>query len=356
MPASIDLVPLFTQELDLCRVGPGETVAVLEDAASPAGYADAFMAAAEALGARAFAVRLPKPVRGGGSGLHKAYGVGLPGLDAAVTALKQSDLVVDLVRLLFSPEQHEILKGKTRMLLVSEPPEVLARLLPSEDLRERVEAAERMLAAAELLEISSDAGTKMTFPLGQYPVLAEYGYTDTPGRWDHWPSGFVCTWPNEEAAAGTIVLAPGDIIFPFKTYVRSPVHITVEAGFITHIAGDLDAEYLSEYLASWRDPDAYALSHIGFGVNDRAQWTALGMLGLASTGMDGRSFAGNVLFSTGPNTEVGGDRTTAAHLDIPMRQTTLDLDGRTIVDRGRLVMPQLCIDPPDLARPSHSPA
>ena len=24
-------------------------------------------------------------------------------------------------------------------------------------------------------------------------ILTEYGYTDTPGRWDHWPSGFLAS-------------------------------------------------------------------------------------------------------------------------------------------------------------------
>ena len=34
--------------------------------------------------------------------------------------------------LLFSPEQHEILASGTKILLAVEPPEVLARLVPTE--------------------------------------------------------------------------------------------------------------------------------------------------------------------------------------------------------------------------------
>ena len=55
-------------------------------------------------------------------------------------------------------------------------------------------------------------------------------------------------------------------------------------------------------------------------------------------GMDSRAAYGNVLFSTGPNTEFGGDNDTACHLDLPMRNCSLWLDDELIVDRGQ-VMP-----------------
>ena len=56
-----------------------------------------------------------------------------------------------------------------------------------------------------------------------------------------------------------------------------------------------------------------------------------------STGQDGRAFYGNVLFSTGPNTEIGGDNDTLCHIDIPLKGCTLTLDGEAIVESGRIV-------------------
>ena len=55
----------------------------------------------------------------------------LTGNHAAIAALKASDLVLDLMTLLFSPEQHDILKSGTKILLAVEPPEVLARMVPT---------------------------------------------------------------------------------------------------------------------------------------------------------------------------------------------------------------------------------
>jgi 2,5-dihydroxypyridine 5,6-dioxygenase len=53
--------------------------------------------------------------------------------------------------------------------------------------------------------------------------------------------------------------------------------------------------------------------------------------------MDARAFAGNFLFSMGPNNEAGGSRVTACHIDIPMRNCTVMLDNREVVREGKVV-------------------
>ncbi|SPD56687.1 2,5-dihydroxypyridine 5,6-dioxygenase (fragment) (plasmid) [Cupriavidus taiwanensis] len=73
------------------------------------------------------------------------------------------------------------------------------------------------------------------------------------------------------------MLDKGDILLPQKTYVTEPIRLTVEAGFATRIEGGLHAELLSEYMASFNDPEAYAISHIGWGLQPRAHWSTLGL-------------------------------------------------------------------------------
>src|ERR1700738_2976284 len=48
-----------------------------------------------------------------------------------------------------------------------------------------------------------------------------------------------------------------------------------------------------------------------------------------------RCFAGNFLFSTGPNSQGGGKRATKGHYDVPMRDCTVVLDNDIIIDRGK---------------------
>ena len=125
----------------------------------------------------------------------------LTGNRAAIAALRESDLVLDLMTLLFSPEQHEILKSGTKILLAVEPPEVLVRLVPTLADRTRVLAAAKQIAAAREMRVTSAAGTALVCPLGEFPPTAEYGFVDAPGRWDHWPSGFALTYPNDRTRA-----------------------------------------------------------------------------------------------------------------------------------------------------------
>jgi 2,5-dihydroxypyridine 5,6-dioxygenase len=114
--------------------------------------------------------------------------------------------------------------------------------------------------------------------------------------------------------------------------------LTIENGFASKIEGGVDADLLSDYMSSYNDPEAYALSHIGWGLQPKARWSTLGLLDReAHIGMDARAYEGNFLFSLGPNNEAGGKRTTACHIDIPLRQCTVSLDGETVVERGKVV-------------------
>jgi 2,5-dihydroxypyridine 5,6-dioxygenase len=131
-------------------------------------------------------------------------------------------------------------------------------------------------------------------------------------------------------------MAPGDLNLTFKRYVEAPIALSIESDYVTRIEGEsLDAELMREYFAAWGDREAYAVSHVGWGMNPRARWDALVMYDRRDVnGTEQRAFAGNFLYSTGAN-EVAG-RHTVGHFDLPFRRCTLRLDGKTIVADGRL--------------------
>ncbi|AQW68241.1 2,5-dihydroxypyridine 5,6-dioxygenase [Pseudomonas fulva] len=345
MPVSnAQLTQMFEHVLKLSRVDDTQSVAVLKSHYSDPRTVNAAMEAAQRLGAKVYAVELPAfnhPTAMGRDMTAYCGDTALTGNLAAQRALEAADLIVDTMMLLHSPEQEQILKTGTRILLAVEPAEVLARMLPNEDDKRRVLAAETLLKQARSMHVRSRAGSDFHAPLGQYPAVTEYGYADEPGRWDHWPSGFLFTWPNEDSAEGTLVLDVGDIILPFKNYCRERITLEIEKGFITGIHGGFEAEYLRDYLKYFNDPEVYGISHIGWGLQPRAQWTAMGLHdrndGMC---MDARAFYGNFLFSTGPNTEVGGKRKTPCHLDIPLRNCDIYLDDQAVVMAGDVVAPQ----------------
>src|SRR5690606_12608796 len=326
-------------QLKMSGVHEGERLVVLTQGNERLNYADAFMAAGQRLGARMYHMRLPAPLPMGG------WNVGVTGLAAlpdAVEALKNCDMLIDCVFLLFSPEQFAIQAAGTRILTAVEPPELLARMLPSKELREKVEIGAAYLEKAKVMRITSPYGTDVTYKLNTYPTVAEYACTDQPGRWDHWPSGFVFTGGDDDGVDGKIVVAPGDILLPQNVYVRDPIIYTIENGWITDIRGGLDAELVKSYMDGFNDPRGMGMSHVGWGMNENAKWHRMvpgefpgGM------GMEPRSFYGNVMFSTGPNIELGGPNDTACHLDIPMRNCSLFLDDEPSVIIGDLVVKEM---------------
>lgn len=342
MPVSdADMIDAWKQVLTLSRLEAGQVVTVLTSSNThPQSLRTAVLAVC---GMGGIVNRLDLlPVNGEKSLSRDSLGyVGttpLTGNKAAIAALKESDLVLDLMTLLFSPEQHEIMKGGTKILLAVEPPEVLARMVPTEADRTRVCEAAALIERAKEMRAVSAAGTDLRVKLGEYPVIKEYGFVDEPGRWDHWPSGFVLTWPDERSSNGTVVLDRGDILLPMKSYVSEPIVLTVKNGFVSAIEGGLDAELLKDYIVSFEDPEAYAISHLGWGLQKRARWSTLGLYDREATiGMDARAFEGNFLFSLGPNNEAGGSRLTACHIDIPMRNCTVSLDGEVVVREGKVV-------------------
>jgi 2,5-dihydroxypyridine 5,6-dioxygenase len=257
---------------------------------------------------------------------------------AAIEAMKCADMVVDMMGMDRGTEQSEILAAGTRILLVKEPPETLMRLIPAQEDKRAVLDATGRLGRARTMAIRSENGTDLTVKVGQYACLTQYGFADEPGRWDHWPGAFVATWPNEHSANGTVVLSPGDVILPFKQYVRTPIALDIKEGYIQKIEGGFDARYLRDYMAKFNDREGYAVSHLGWGLYPAAHWTALGMCDKRDTnGMEARSFLGNFMFSTGPNLEGGGSRDTPCHLDIPMLDCSVYLDGVAVTVSGAVL-------------------
>ncbi|RLL63960.1 2,5-dihydroxypyridine 5,6-dioxygenase [Paenirhodobacter hankyongi] len=341
MISDADFVIAWKDVLEQCRLQPGEQVAILTSDDSNMQIVNCARIAIGLLGGVLTMINLP-PINGEKAlSRDKSGYVGKTPLafnTAALAALKAADLVIDTMQMLFSPEQEQILKTGTRMLLAVEPPETMLRMIPTPEAKDKVKRASVFMGQAREMTVTSKAGTDFRCRLGQYPVLEQFGLADEPGRWDHWPSCMIARWPDEGSAEGQIVIDAGDILLPFKRYATDRTVFTVEKGIVTRIEGGVTAEYIRSFMETFRDPDAYYMAHVGWGLEHRASWTTLGLYDReAALSMDSRCYEGNFLFSTGPNTEAGGHRDTPCHLDIPLRGCSVSLDGVAMTVDGRVV-------------------
>ena len=122
----------------------------------------------------------------------------------------------------------------------------------------------------------------------------------------------------------------------FKRYLEKPVTLRIANDHIDAIEGQgLDADLMRSYIAAWGDRAAYAVSHVGYGLNAAARWDSMALLDKRDfNGTELRAFAGNFLYSTGAN-EVAG-RYTLGHFDLPLRNCTIALDDHVVVRDGQL--------------------
>jgi 2,5-dihydroxypyridine 5,6-dioxygenase len=333
-------IEAFTHTFALCGVQSGDSAVVLSETQSrPVNVHLAELALAR-LGAKVFHIVLtspplaaPVPVRSTGASDS------LAGLGPVVQALAATSFVADLTveGLLHAAELPQILAGGARVLMVSnEHPEILERCSPSPALESSVKAGMKRLKNAQTMQVSSAAGTRLSVKLAGAQVGGGWGYTARPGSISHWPGGLCLAFPAQGSVNGSLVLAEGDVNLTFKRYMEKPVALTIVNDYVTDISGQgLDADLLRSYFAAWGDKEAYAVSHVGWGLNPKARWDSMAFYDKRDfNGTELRAFAGNFLYSTGAN-EVAG-RHTLGHFDLPLKGCTLQLDGVTIVDAGQL--------------------
>ena len=333
-------VQRYAEQFRACDVQPGETAVLLYEAAANPLIVETARLALESTGAAAAEVRMPTPANPGPVPIRSTgASVALTGHRAAVAALAAADFVVDCTAegLLHAPELGEILAGGGRVLMISaEHPENAERWPHDPSLADRVARGVALLEAAELMAITSAAGTDLRVSLAGAVRAGSHGWCTDPGTIAHWPGGLVLAFPAACTVNGTVVLAPGDINLTFKEYVREPVTLRIVDDYVVSIDGEgHDAALMASYLASFEEPDAYAVSHVGWGMNPGARWEALAMWDKADlNGTELRAFAGNVVYSTGANETAG--RFCRGHFDLPMRNCTVTLDGEAVVTEGRL--------------------
>ncbi|MCL4799945.1 MAG: peptidase M29 [Burkholderiales bacterium] len=336
-------IDCFAAVFAKCGVAAGDEVALLSETQSREVNVQLAELAALRLGCRAFHVVVPTPPLAAPAPVRSTGASdALQRLAPVVAALAGSKLVIDLTveGLLHAVELPDILKGGARVLMVSnEHPEALERLAPDAALEPKVREGMRMLKAAKEMRVTSAAGTDLAIALANARVGGVWGYTSRPGTIAHWPGGLCLAFPAAGSVRGRLVLAPGDANLTFKRYLRERIELDVESDYVTAVRGEgLDAEMMRGYFASWGDREAYAVSHVGWGMNPAARWDALTFYDRRDTnGTELRAFAGNFLYSTGAN-EVAG-RHTLGHFDLPLRGCTVTLDGTPVVDAGRLLPP-----------------
>jgi 2,5-dihydroxypyridine 5,6-dioxygenase len=333
-------IETFARHFAVNGVTPGMECVVLSESASRADLVETSILALESLGAKPFEVVMRTPANPGPVAFRSTgTSLALNGLQGAIGALSSVPFVVDCTveGMLHAKELGPILSSGTSILMVSlEHPEVYERMVHDPVMAERVTAAHELMTRSKTMRATSEAGTDITVELAGAFTAGSTGVISGPGSIAHWPGGLVLAFPAPHTVNGTVVLAPGDINLTFKHYITEHISMRIEDDYLVELKGNgYQAELMRSYLSAF-DADAYATSHVGWGMNTAARWDFLELYDRSEiNGTEARAFAGNFLFSTGANENA--KRFTAGHFDLPMRNHSVWLDDHQVVDRGRLV-------------------
>ncbi len=333
-------VDAFEAVVRRCAVRQGDTVAILCETQSRLALAELARLAVARMGVQSFTITLPT-LASQGAALIRSTGAStaINHIAPVVQALGASTLVLDCTveGLMHAPELPAILKAGARVVYVSnEHPEALCRLVPDDSLEPLVKEHTKRLRAAKQMTVQSAAGTDLRIALEGAVTGGNWGTTTRPGTMTHWPGGLVLAFPKAGSVNGRLVLHTGDVNLSFKRYIEQPVSLTIENDYVTHIEGTgVDAQLMREYLAAWGDREAYAVSHVGYGLNPQARWDSMAMFDKSDfNGTELRAVAGNFLYSTGANETAG--RYTLGHFDLPLKSCTIALDSTTVVQEGKV--------------------
>ncbi len=332
--SAVDLMDMFKKQLELSKVKEGETIVIFTDTETDPLFPEVLFTAAEEMGAQAYQMTVPATM-----GVLKG--------DHVVEAWKEADMVIGIsgIQWLYSEAHNQALESGTRTLMVHENPENLKRLFPKREIAERCERGAELITEGKELMVTSEHGTDFTASLEGVYGETQYGFSDIPGRWDHWPSGMVACNPVPGTSEGKLVFAPGDMCLPMGLYFRTPIECTLEDGFITEMKGDVDADLVKDFMDEVNDRRAYkGPAHIGWGCDERFRWSALQRLyRFSEGGMDAECFYGNVLIAFGRDLFGGrnpGSNDVELHVDFPCRNMNFYIDDELIVSKGEIVHPK----------------
>lgn len=214
-----------------------------------------------------------------------------------------------------------VLRGVTEDMLVEG-----AMTADFHEVKRVTRAVRDRLNAASEVRVTSGVGTDVAFSVEGCRAFSLDGFSYEEHGFATFPPGEAPTHPAEDSADGTIVI---DTSMDGIGLLDEPIRLTVEAGFVTAVAGGDGADELRRIIDG-ADENAGNLAEFSIGTNPAAR--------LIGNQAEDKKRAGTIHFAIGDNESLGGTRRSDIHLDGVCRRPTVELDGEVVVDDGRLLV------------------
>jgi leucyl aminopeptidase (aminopeptidase T) len=205
--------------------------------------------------------------------------------------------------------------------------EMLARLMNGDldEMRRRGWAIVNTLNRGKEVRITCGNGSDLTFSIEGREGIVDAGELTASGAFGNLPCGEGFIAPVEGTANGTLVV---DGSIAAIGLVDSPVHLTVEAGHLIGATGDEGAELMA--LLTPHGEGGTNVAELGIGTNEEAI--------LTGNILEDEKICGTAHVAFGASAGIGGTVQVPVHLDVVVKEPTVEIDGEAILGGGELLI------------------
>ena len=183
------------------------------------------------------------------------------------------------------------------------------------------------LTAGERLRVTNPAGTDLRMSLVGVTGNSHACLLDEPG-FSAVPNIEANCAPAQGTAEGVFV-CDGSIPYYGVGPVRDPVTFRISDGFVTHIEGGEQADFLARLLARQNDPWVYNVAQFAFGLNPACTEFTGEML-------NDEGVNGTVHIGIGTSANLGGSVSAKTHFDAVAQAPTVWIDGEAVLADGEI--------------------
>jgi len=185
---------------------------------------------------------------------------------------------------------------------------------------------------SELIEgdeivITTDLGTDFAAKITNRPSVPQYGRSLERGTASS-PPDIECAIGAVEGTANGIVYIDGSIPHPELGLISEKIKLTIKDSKIVDIEGGEEAEKLKKVLKNFGDPNVYIVGEIGLGLNPKCK--------LSGRMLEDEGTMGTVHLGLGDSTSFHGITKSKYHLDVILKDPTVMVDGKVILEKGKL--------------------
>ena len=205
--------------------------------------------------------------------------------------------------------------------------EMLARLMNGDldEMRRRGWAIVNVMNRGARVRITDTNGSDLTFSIEGREGIVDAGELSGKGAFGNLPCGEGFIAPVEGTAEGTLVV---DGSIAAIGLVESPVQLTIEGGHLVGATGDEGAQLME--LLTPHGPDGTNVAELGIGTNEEAI--------LTGNILEDEKIFGTAHVAFGASAGIGGTVQVPVHLDVVVKEPTVEIDGEAILGGGELLI------------------